>query len=166
MLPYAVTLIFLLPSISLSTPALSSPPAEQILSQRPQTQKPELRKLRRNTRLWNVQNLVNYRYTLTRSCFCVSEARGPVVIEVRAGNTVSVTSVATGQPVDSQLFNQYDTVPKLFNVIRDATARNAASLVTDYDAKTGYPKSINIDYDYQQADEELRLTVEDFQVLR
>ena len=165
MLPIAATLVFLLTFISLNAPALSSPPTNQILSQRAQTQKPKLRELRRNRRLWDVQNIVNYRYTLRRDCFCVGGARGPVMIEVRAGNTVSVTSVATGQPVDSELFKQYDTVPKLFNVIRDATERNAASLVIDYDAKTDYPKSINIDYNYQMADEELML-VDNFQVLR
>lgn len=121
--------------------------------------------LRKNAQLWKKAKIANYRYQLTRSCFCIPSARQPVLIEVRNGKTVSVTSVETGQPVDRELFNQYDTVPKLLNIIRDGIAQKADSLNVNYDPKTGYPQQINIDYSQQQADEELYLTVDKFEVL-
>ncbi|MFM6005088.1 MAG: DUF6174 domain-containing protein, partial [Sphaerospermopsis kisseleviana] len=49
--------------------------------------------LKMNQKLWNKQNITNYRYTLTRSCFCTPEARGPVLIEVRNGVPTRITSV-------------------------------------------------------------------------
>jgi hypothetical protein len=152
----------LLVSVGLTAPALSRPPIRPI-STRPANS--NLQRLRVNERLWNSQNITSYRYTLTRSCFCAPDARGPVVVEVRNGETVSVTSVATGQPVDPELFKQYDTVPELFNVIKDAINRKASSLTVEY-SKLGYPTQINIDYSAQIADEELYLTVENFQVLQ
>jgi hypothetical protein len=152
----------LLVSVGFTAPALSRPPIRPI-SARPAN--PNLQRLRVNQKLWDQQNITSYRYTLSRSCFCTPEARGPVVVEVRNGETVSVTSVATGQPVDPELFKQYDTVPELFDVIKDAIKRKASSLTVEY-AKLGYPTQINIDYSAQIADEELYLTVENFQVLQ
>jgi hypothetical protein len=121
--------------------------------------------LRKNAQLWKKAKISNYRYQLTRSCFCIPAARQPVLIEVRNGKTVSVTSVATGEPVDRELFNQYDTIPKLFSVIGDGIVQKADSLDVNYDSQTGYPTQINIDYSQQQADEELYLKVDKLEVL-
>ncbi|BCL35955.1 hypothetical protein NSMS1_24020 [Nostoc sp. MS1] len=124
------------------------------------------RQLYFNRNLWNKQNISNYRYTLSNSCFCIPEARGPVIIEVRNGQTTSITSVATGQPVNSEYFQNYNTIPKLFNLIQDAIARQASSLTVNYDTRRGYPTQINIDYSAQIADEELFLKIENFQVIQ
>ncbi|AFY58596.1 hypothetical protein Riv7116_6247 [Rivularia sp. PCC 7116] len=125
----------------------------------------EIRKLRFNRRLWRKQKITNYRYTLSNSCFCVPEARGPVIIEVRNGKTVSVTSEATGEEANPDFFQNFDTIPKLFNVIRDAINRRADRLDVEYDAKFGYPTNISIDYKFQLADEELFLSVTNFEVI-
>jgi hypothetical protein len=116
--------------------------------------------------LWNKKNISNYRYTLSNSCFCIPEARGPVVIEVRNGQTTSITLIATSQPVDPQLFQQYNTIPKLFNVIQDAINRRASSLNVRYDPRFGYPTQIDIDYNTQLADEEVYLSIENFEEIR
>lgn len=154
----------LLISLGLNVPVFSKPPLQAAQTQATATQA-NMSQLQVNRRLWRQQKISNYRYTLTRSCFCTAEARGPVVVEVRNGVTTAVTSVATGQPVDRELFKQYDTVTKLFNVIQDAINRKASSLTVQYDAKFGYPTQINVDYNSQIADEELYLTVENFQVI-
>ncbi|HLO83808.1 MAG TPA: DUF6174 domain-containing protein [Nostocaceae cyanobacterium] len=160
-LPLAIATALVV-SLGLTTPALSRPVF------RPTAARPansNSQQLKVNQKLWNQQNISNYRYTLSRSCFCTPEARGPVVVEVRNGVTTSVTSVATGQPVDPELFKQYDSVPELFGVIKDAIARKASSLTVQYEPKFGYPTQISIDYSAQIADEELYLTVENFEVL-
>ncbi|MCF4967191.1 DUF6174 domain-containing protein [Nostoc sp. CMAA1605] len=126
----------------------------------------EARRLRFNRTLWNSRNVVNYRYTFSNGCFCIPDARGPVVIEVRNGRTVSVTSVATGQPVSNpEFFQNYNTIPKLFNVIGDAIQRQAASLDISYNPQYGYPTQINVDYNAQIADEEIYLTIENLEIL-
>ncbi len=123
------------------------------------------RRLRLNRNLWNRQNISSYKYTLSKSCFCTPEARGPVVILVRNGKTISITSVATGKPANPEFFQNYNTIPKLFDVIQDAIDRKASSLNVQYNQKLGYPTQINIDYNSQIADEELYLTIENFKKL-
>lgn len=124
------------------------------------------RRLIFNRRLWNQQNISNYQYTFSNGCFCIPEARGPVVIEVRNGETVSITSVTTGESVDPRFFKQYSTIPKLFNVIQDAIQRQASSLNVQYNSRYGYPTQIDIDYNSQIADEEVFLTIENFKILQ
>lgn len=122
----------------------------------------ELKELIRNQKLWNKQGGSDYRYTFTRNCFCTDDAREPVIIKVSNGTTSSVTSQLTGQPANPKLFDRYDTIPKLFDVIRDAIARRADSIDVKYNSTLGYPTQINIDYNRQIADEELFITVENF----
>ncbi|MBK1986269.1 hypothetical protein A0J48_001660 [Sphaerospermopsis aphanizomenoides BCCUSP55] len=150
-------------SLAFNVPVLSNSPLPTAQT-RPNQAK--MIQLQVNRRLWRKRNISNYRYTLTRSCFCTPEAREPVVIEVRKGVTTAVTSVKTNQPVDRELFKKYDNVPKLFNVIQDAINRKPSSLIVKYDPKFGYPTQINVDYNSQIADEELYLTVEKFQVIK
>ena len=122
--------------------------------------------MRFNKRLWEQANIYNYHITVSNSCFCIPDARGPVVIRVRNGQTTSITSVATGKPVNPQFFQKYDTIPELFNIIQDAINRKASNLDVEYNAKLGYPTKINIDYNSQIADEEIFVTIENFQELQ
>ncbi|MBD2447491.1 hypothetical protein H6G76_09960 [Nostoc sp. FACHB-152] len=121
--------------------------------------------LKVNRQLWNQQKLSNYRFTFSRSCFCVPKATQPVVITVRNGQVASVTAVNNNDPVDAELFQQYNSIPKLFGIIEDAIARKASNLAVKYDPKLGYPTQINIDYNQQVADEELFLTISNLQPL-
>ncbi|MBD2537157.1 hypothetical protein H6G97_51465 [Nostoc flagelliforme FACHB-838] len=154
----------LLLSLGLSLPVMSQSSIE--IAQSPASQNLNLRRLKFNRNLWNQQNIPNYRYTFSNGCFCIPEARGPVVIEVRNGQTTSITSVATGQPVDSRYFQQYKTIPQLFNVIQDAINRKASSLSVQYAPQFGYPTQIDIDYNSQIADEEVYLRIENFEKIK
>lgn len=116
--------------------------------------------------LWESQGIEHYRFTLSRSCFCL--ARGPVVIEVRNGKVVSIVDAETGgSEVDgfavSEIFGDVDTIEELFGRI-DA-AEGAAVLQVSYDATFGYPAEIYIDQSELMADEEIGYTVSDFEVL-
>jgi len=122
--------------------------------------------LKVNRQLWNQQKLTNYRFTFSRSCFCVTQATQPVQITVRNGQVASITAVNNNEPVDAELFQQYNSIPKLFGIMEDAIARKASSITVKYDPKLGYPTQINIDYDQQMADEELFLTISNLQPLR
>jgi hypothetical protein len=155
----------LLLSFGLNLPVMSKSPIE--IAQSPtKNNNLDLRRLKFNRYLWNQQNISNYRYTFSNGCFCIPDARGPVVIEVRNGQTTSITSVATGKAVNPEFFQNYKTIPKLFNVIQDAINRQAYSLNVSYSPKLGYPTKIDIDYNSQIADEEIYLTIENFQQIK
>ena len=115
--------------------------------------------------LWEAQELASYRYTLQVGCFCLVEMTRPVVIEVRDGAVASVTYADDGSAADPMLFEQYDSVEDLFAVIGEAEAQNPARLDVTYDEALGVPLSVDIDISEQMADEELTLTVSEFEAL-
>lgn len=158
-LPIFITTGLLL-TLSLNAPVLSQPvnPAPQS----PTIVNSQLKQLTANRQLWRKQNIRNYRYKFSRSCFCAPKARGPISVTVRKGRRTYLSD-GTGKPVERELFQQYDTVPKLFNLIEDAIAKKASNLTVQYDPKLGYPTQINIDYNSQIADEEIYLTIENLQ---
>ncbi len=162
-LPIILSATILL-SLGLNLPVMSETTVE--IAHRATNNNLNLRRLKFNRRLWDQANISNYRYTFSNGCFCIPDARGPVVIEVRNGETTSITSVATGEPVNQEFFQQYKTIPKLFNVIQDGINRNAFSLDIGYDPRLGYPTQINIDYNSQIADEEIFLTIENFEEIK
>ncbi|MDZ7970617.1 MAG: DUF6174 domain-containing protein [Nostoc sp. DedSLP03] len=164
-LPIIISATLLL-SLSMNLPAISETSAEKAQYQTQTNNSLNSRRLKFNKRLWEQANISNYSITVSNSCFCIPDARGPVVIRVRNGQPISVTSVATGQPVNPEFFQKYDTIPELFNVIQDAINRKAFNLDVEYNAKLGYPTKINIDYNSQIADEEIFLTIENFQELK
>jgi hypothetical protein len=162
-LPIAIAASLLF-SLGLSVPVMSQVPLQ--VKQAGQNTAQNTRELNRNRQLWNSKNILNYRYTYSNGCFCIPEARGPVVIEVRNGVTTSITSVATGQPVSNpEFFERYNTIPKLFDVVGEAIAQKADRIDARYDGQFGYPIQINIDYSFQQADEEVFISIENFQVI-
>lgn len=116
--------------------------------------------------LWEAQELENYRYTLQVSCFCLREVTRPVVIEVRDGAVANITYADDGSAADPTLFEPYDSIDDLFTIINDAEAQDPARLDVTYAEETGVPLSVNIDISEQMADEELYLTVTDFEALR
>jgi hypothetical protein len=116
--------------------------------------------------LWEAQGYDHYRYTLQVGCFCMTDVTRPVVIEVRDGAVASITYADDGAPADPALFARYDTIDDLFTVIAEAASQNPARLDVTYAAETGVPLSVVIDISEQMADEELYLTVSDFQALR
>jgi hypothetical protein len=136
------------------------------VAQSPASANSNLGQLKIKRQQWNQQKIFNYRYTITSSCFCPPEARGPVVIEVRNGQTTKITSANTGQPVNPELFRKYNTIPKLFNLITNAITRRASSLTVQYNPTLGYPTQINIDYSSQMADEEVFLSIENLQKIQ
>ncbi|WP_292847745.1 DUF6174 domain-containing protein [Nostoc sp. NMS8] len=111
-LPIIISATLLL-SLGMNLPVMSETTVEKAQGQK--NNNLNSRQLRFNRRLWEQANISNYRYTFSNGCFCIPDARGPVVIEVRNGQTTSIISVATGKAVNPQFFQQYKTIPKLFN---------------------------------------------------
>jgi hypothetical protein len=96
----------------------------------------------------------------------VAEVTQPVVIEVRNGKVTSMVAANTGKSVNPEYFKNYNSIPKLFNLVRDAIAKKSHSLSVTYHPTLGYPTQISIDYSDQIADEERFLTIEKLEVLK
>ncbi|MBN4005177.1 DUF6174 domain-containing protein [Nostoc sp. LPT] len=160
-LPIAISAI-LVASLGFNAPVISQPPPIQV-AKTPAPSSLALEQFKINYRLWRRQKISNYRYEFTRSCNCLPKATEPVIIKVRNRVTTSITYKASQKPAEAELFQQYNTIPKLFNIIRDALIRKAANLTVQYDPILGYPTQINIDYNSQIADDEIFFTISNLQ---
>lgn len=104
--------------------------------------------------LWADADLDAYRMTLSRSCFCPPEYRGPYEVVVEEGRVQTVVYEGEGVPDDRAL-----TVEALFDLLNEAYEQKAARIDVTYHPALGYPTSLYIDYSEQMADEEVGYTV-------
>ncbi len=118
-------------------------------------------------KLWKDQKLTSYDFTLERQCFCPEDWRGPVNVQVRNGEVVSVTYVSNGQAVTEGKFDEVDTIDELFTLLKNGYQgkgdfdQKADSVQVTYHKQMGYPESLYIDVSYQMADEEQGYAVTD-----
>lgn len=122
---------------------------------------------------WEAANISHYRFNLFISCFCIFNENMPLVIEVNNGEVVSM-EFQNGKDIDPQfleLFNRYATIDKLFEGLATSfdfpgDEQGPAEKVTvEYDATNGFPTKIDIDFIEQAIDDELYLTISDFEAL-
>ena len=115
---------------------------------------------------WADQNVTSYRYTIQVGCFCLTSMTQPVVVEVRDGETASLTPPEGGEPVPAELFTRYDTIDDLFALLKEAREQNYAEATAEFDAERGFPTSIRLDGSTQVADDETFYTISNFEVLQ
>jgi len=108
---------------------------------------------------WEGVGPESYEFAVLRSCFCPKEWRGPVRVAVSSGVAVDWTYVDEGTAVPESLQPHFPTVAGLFDVLEDAYERQAETVRVTYDAETGAPVEIWIDYQSNVADEELGFTI-------
>jgi hypothetical protein len=122
----------------------------------------------KNQALWDDANISHYRYTLSLSCFCAFMDDMPLTIEVQNDQIVSITS-GKGTAVDAtnpsySIFESYIPMENLFAELKSAL-EEADEVTVTYDATYGFPTSIAIDQIKEATDDELWITVENFEVL-
>lgn len=123
----------------------------------------------KNQQLWEDANISHYRYTLSLSCFCAFMEDMPLTIEVQNDQIVSITSVK-GTIVDAthpsySIFENYATMDRIFLQLKTAL-EEADEVTAIYDTTYGFPTSITIDQIKEATDDELYVTVENFEVLQ
>ena len=120
-----------------------------------------------NKEKWQDANISHYRYSLHMSCFCIFVENMPLVIEVQDGEVVSM-EFHNGNEIDPsllELFNKYATIDRLFAEL-EAGLNGAADKVTvEYDATYGFPTKAEIDVEEMAIDDEMYLSISDFEVL-
>jgi len=119
-------------------------------------------RLERNAELWAANTPAHYSFVMQRVCFCGTEVTNRVRIEVRNGTVVARTYEEGGQPVGANFTNLFPNIEGVFQILRDALDRHAASFEAQYDSGRGYPLSAVIDYVANAVDEELSLRITTF----
>jgi hypothetical protein len=122
-----------------------------------------------NLEKWQDAGVSHYRYTLHIVCFCAFTEDMPLTIEVQDGEVVSMTK-ADGSPVapddlNYELFSRYATIDRLFSDLKANLDGAADEVKVTYDATYGYPVQTDIDMIKEAIDDELYLTVSNFEAL-
>jgi uncharacterized protein DUF6174 len=123
--------------------------------------------IERNKEKWQDANITHYRYNLTLGCFCVFSQDMPLVIEVMDGNVVSM-EYKNGNPIDTtnrEFFERFSTIDRIFSELEADLAGAADEVTVTYDPTYGFPVEVSIDYVKEATDDELYLTISDFEVL-
>ncbi len=115
---------------------------------------------------WRSAHISHYSYKLSVGCFCAFTERMPLTVEVQDGRVISM-SYRDGSAVssqDQQIFADYQTIDALFD-FTSQSIHKADNIKVQYDPTYGFPSSVQIDFIRNAADDELSLSVSDFQRL-
>jgi uncharacterized protein DUF6174 len=123
--------------------------------------------IERNKEKWQDANITHYRFNLNISCFCVFTQDMPLVIEVMDGKVVSM-EYQNGSPIDAtnrEFFERFSTIDRILTELEADLAGAADEVTVTYDQTYGFPVKVTIDYVKEATDDELYLTISDFEVL-
>ena len=123
--------------------------------------------IERNQQKWQDANISHYRYNLFVGCFCVFSQDMPLIIEVQDGEVVSM-EYQSGKAVDNtnrELFEKYATIDRIFSELETDINGAADEVIVTYDPTYGFPTQANIDFIKDAIDDELALTISDFEQL-
>ncbi len=93
----------------------------------------------RNWKLWVENNISNYDLTVSIAVSSFTTPAEPVLIEVRAGKSISIKPLAKDDQRSLETYNHYDTVEKLFNKIKEH-AEKGDKVKVKYNKELGYPE--------------------------
>jgi hypothetical protein len=125
--------------------------------------------LNKNRQMWQDTGVTHYRFSLHIGCFCAFRDQMPLTVEVQNGEIVSMT-YSDGTLVDTtdpnyEIFSQHATIDRLFSELEAGLAGDADKVTVTYDPTHGFPNEIYFDYIQAAADDELSLSVSNFEVL-
>jgi hypothetical protein len=124
--------------------------------------------IEQNKEKWQDQGISHYRYNLHISCFCVFVENMPLVIEVQDGEVVSM-EFQNGSEIDpairQDLFEKYATLDRIFAELEADLSGAADKVTVEYDPTYGFPTKADIDFIEEAIDDELYLTISDFEAL-
>lgn len=119
---------------------------------------------------WEAQRPEGYEFRYGLSCFCPPIT--PALIVVQSDSIYQILDVETRDSLMIQVgenafayagdvyANSYKTVDELFEVIKEA--RDADKLDVKFDSESGFPLSINIDYEKNTSDDEVLYMVSNY----
>lgn len=123
--------------------------------------------IEQNKEKWQDANISHYRYELFISCFCAFNEDMPLIIEVQDGKVVSM-EFQSGKEIDPslhELFDKYATIDRLFAELEADLNGAADKVVVEYDPTYGFPTKADIDFVEEAVDDELYLSISNFEEL-
>lgn len=128
----------------------------------------------RNRKLWSESKITNYKMTINIDKTGHATPNGKFIITVRNGTAESIKMFDKPDVdllQDSVIrFGRYSTIEGIFSFIENAendkekNNRSWARRITEYDAKFGYPKKVDLDQS-GVSDDELYFEVIEFEIL-
>lgn len=121
-----------------------------------------------NQKKWDVQNIDHYRFTVAVSCFCPF-AGVKVTYEVLNGQVLNESVQSTlDEQIDTALvsdfYQPYNTIDKVF-VYVDEAIKEADETTIEYDPTYGFPNTVSVDWIKQAVDDEMYLSLSNFEEL-
>ena len=124
----------------------------------------------KNRQTWQDSGITHYRFSLNIGCFCAFRNQMPITVEVQNGEIISMTSpdgtLITATDPSYETFSKYATIDRIFSELEVGLAGDAEEVTVTYDSARGFPSDIYFDYIKAAADDELSLTVSNFEVLQ
>ena len=122
-----------------------------------------------NRQTWQDSGISHYRFTLNIGCFCPFRDQMPITVEVQNGEAISMNA-SDGTPIAAtdpgyETFSRYATIDRIFSTLEAGLAGEAEEVTVTYDPTYGFPTEIYFDYIKAAADDELSLSVSEFEVL-
>lgn len=123
----------------------------------------------RNSQKWQDSGITHYRFALNIGCFCPFRDQMPITVEVQNGEIISMNA-SDGTPITAtdpgyETFSSYATMDRIFSTLEAGVAGDADEVTVKYDPTYGFPTEIYFDYIKAAADDELSLSVSNFEVL-
>jgi len=124
--------------------------------------------VQQNREIWEGQNIDHYRFTVVVSCFCPF-AGAEVTYEVQNGQVVNESvQAAPDRQIDpaqvGEFYQAYNTIEKVFDYVEQAT-NEADEITVEYDPTYGFPTDISVDWIKEATDDEMYLTLSNFEPL-
>jgi hypothetical protein len=125
--------------------------------------------LQQNREKWEGQNFDHYRFTVVVTCFCIF-AGAEVTYEVQDGQVINQTvQPHPDRQIDpdeiSGYYQEYNTIEKVFDFLERAT-NEADEVTVEYDPTYGFPTDITVDWVKEATDDEVYLTLGNFEALQ
>lgn len=117
-----------------------------------------------NEALWSSRGVSDYDFTVNMNCSCPPPAGTPIRVRVRGGRAVGVYDIRN--PRNDLVIDGTevpDSVPAMFAAVRSGIDADPDSISVEYDADYGFPVSIEIDHRRPYADDDVTLTISEFE---
>jgi hypothetical protein len=126
--------------------------------------------LEKNRQTWQDSGVTHYRFSLSVGCFCAFRNQMPLSVEIQNNNIVSMTypdgTLVTQTDPNYEIFAKHATIERLFSELEAGLSGDAEAVTVTYDSVNGFPSEIYFDYIKAAADDELSLTVSNFEALK
>ena len=124
----------------------------------------------KNRRTWQDSGITHYRFSLNIGCFCAFRNRMPIAVEVQKGEIISMTypdgTLVAETDSNYEIFSKHATVDRIFSELEAGQTGGAEEITVTYDSAHGFPSEIYFDFIKAAADDEVSLTVSNFEALK